>query len=151
MYYECTVGQTCTVEQPLLTFQYVQWNNSGAFFTFRSEIPYHFKLRIPELSLKNSEEGNWKDKILYNFFLLYAKKNSLNSSFWSHLFFLSGAKGILLVIKKKTCFFVCPSVRQHFTFFVISREIVGWFHMETSKTCGDHLADFDVNRLIRFL
>ena len=81
MYYECTVGQTCTVEQPLLTFQYVQWNNSGAFFTFRSEIPYHFKLRIPELSLKNSEEGNWKEKILYNFFLLYAKKNSLNSSF----------------------------------------------------------------------
>ena len=84
---------TTTADVPI-----VQWNNSGAFFTFRSEIPYHFKLRIPELSLKNSEEGNWKEKILYNFFLLYAKKNSLNSSFWSHLFFLSGAKGILLVL-----------------------------------------------------
>ena len=53
----------CTVEQPLLTFQNVQQNKSGTFFSFRSEIPYHFKLRIPELSLKNSEEGNWKEKI----------------------------------------------------------------------------------------
>ena len=78
MEHECTVGQTCTVEQALLTFQNVQWNNSGVFFSFRSEIPYHFKLRIPRLSLKNSEEGNWKEKICFyfiQFFLLYAKKN----------------------------------------------------------------------------
>ena len=34
----------------------------SAFFV-PLEIPYHFKLRIPELSLKNSEEGNWKEKI----------------------------------------------------------------------------------------
>ena len=32
-----------------------------------------------------------------------------------------------------------------------ARKEGGWFHMETSKTCGGVLADFDVTRLIRFL